>query len=175
MVAALALAGPAAAGEARSPQLTNAMSLAAGSAVDVSCEPNTLAWDEETRRVLGMPGTMAQGYTLRTTRQVRLAPWVCSSLTPSSSQFGAALYVLGAEAARVAGHQAGAEAVVGCWALTWVAALAHHVWKVPAAYVRGGATARAAATFSATALGRVVAAARAMHARTLPQYRAVCR
>lgn len=173
-MAALILAGSAAAGEARSPELTNAASMAAGRTTDVSCEPDVNAWDAETRRVLGLPGTVAQGYTLLATRQVRLAPWVCFSLAPSSSAFGAALYVVAIEAARVAGHGIGAEGIAGCFALQWAAELAWRVWDVPAVYVPGGTGRRAAAEYARAPLLKTVAQARAQHARMQPQYRTLC-
>lgn len=155
MVAALVLAAPAAAAD-----VTDAMAVAAGRTVDVSCAPDETVWDEETRRVLGLPGAGAQGYTLRATRKVRLAPWVCRAMTPADPRFGAALYVVGAEAARVVGYQSGQEGMVGCWGLLLSADVARRVWGIPFFTARSQA---------------VVAATVAQHQRVAAAYRAVCR
>lgn len=130
LVIVLALASPAAGAELRSEQLTRAVAIASGvAAPDVSCETSDVAWDAEARATLSIPGGNLGGYTSYVTRRVRLAPWVCRNLAPSSPFFGGALHVVAGEAGRVADVRD--DGMNGCWGLLWVADLARQVWGIP--------------------------------------------
>lgn len=171
---ALALTVPAAAaaGEVRTDKLTRAVQLASGRpSVDASCEPDITAWDAEAR-ARGISGDKLYGYTLRENGRVRLAPWVCENLTPSSPRFGWALHVVAGEAGRAAGiHDDGLD---GCFGLLWISGLAR-TWGVPIVYMPGGTSPQAAAAYAQTPLLSIVAQALDFHRRGYaPQYRTLC-
>lgn len=159
LVTLLVAAPTAGAAELRVTQVTRAVGIASGvTAPDVSCEPSAAAWADELRAIGAPADALVNAYTLGS--RVRLAPWICENSTPRSPRFGEAVYVLGVEAARVAGHGAGAEAMAGCWGLLWSADLARRVWGIG---------------FFTTASNKLVRQALAIHRRSFQRYRTICR
>lgn len=158
MLLVLVAPASASAAELRSERLTRAVVTASGVlSPDVSCETDDAAWDAESRSV-GSSGALLNGYTYPQQRRVRLAPWVCRSLAPSSPQFGGALHVVGAESARLAGVSN--DAMSGCWGLLWAADLARQVWGIP---------------FFTAASNRTITQAVEQHQRLASRYRTICR
>lgn len=160
LLAALVVAPSAATAELRVQQATLAVQIASGvPSPDVSCEATGEAWLTEVQSVGAPPNSDVGGYTLGA--RVRLAPWVCRNLDPRTSlRFGEALYVLGVEAARLAGHRGpGSEAMAGCWGLLWSADLARRVWGVE---------------FFTPTSERVMANALERHRGSLDRYRLIC-
>lgn len=104
------------------------------------------------------PNSNIGGYTLGS--RVRLAPWVCGNLSPTSPRFGSALYVMGVEAARLAGYRVGAEAMAGCWGLLWAADLARRYWNIQ---------------FFTQRSYDLIAQALEFHRATYPRYQTICR
>lgn len=161
-VALVALVAPVSAGaaEVRPDQLTRAVQVASGvSSPNASCETDDAAWELEVRAAGAQPNSVVGGYTLGS--RARFAPWICTSLTPAAPRFSDALYVIGVEAARLAGHRGpGSEAMAGCWGLLWSADLARRVWGVP---------------FFTAASVRVMRQALAFHRASYERYRTLCR
>jgi hypothetical protein len=160
LVAVLAAASPAAAAEVRPERVTRAVGIASGvPSPDVSCESNNAAWEAEVVSVGALRGSDVGGYTIGGV--VRLAPWVCRSLQPASPRFAEAIYVLGVEAARLAGHRGrGSEAMAGCWGLLWSADIARRVWGI---------------RFFTPASDRVIRQALEFHRTSLAAYQSICR
>lgn len=160
LLALLMTFAPAAlAAEIRPQQLTAAVATSSGIPnPDVSCETDPAAWQREVMAVGAGPNDVVGGYTLAS--RVRLAPWVCADLIPGAARFGDALYVVGVESARLAGHRGpGSEAMAGCWGLMWAADLARRIWGVP---------------FFTAASERVIRQALAFHRASYDRYRTLC-